>query len=289
MKSDGNYPVILITISLTVALFLIGFCGWIALTSKELIKFVKQNVEVQVVVDKGLNTDQLAQIKNQLAALNISEENQGKPAISMVSKETAAENFFKQTGENFKELLTENPFHDAFTLRLKDQFIGEKELQKIKSQIAKISGVYEVDYPKDMLKGVIDNIYATYKFLAAFVVIFFVSTVLLINNTIKLAMYSQRFLIRTMQLVGATDFFIQKPYLTKGILQGLASSLLSILFLFLVQNIANDQIEGLNLLSKPQNNYILFSVLLVLGPLIGFLSTFQSILKYNQIDLDKLY
>lgn len=285
----GNYPGILITVSLTVALFLIGFCGWIAITSKELIKYVRQNVEVQVYLDKSLDSAAVKSLHAELVKLDIAETVKGKPAISLITKDKAAEVFFEETRENYQEVLGENPFSDAYNIKLKEENITESRLQELQQRIAKLPGVSEVDYPKDFLKGIITNVNKIYKVVAIIVLIFFVATLLLINNTIKLALYSQRFIIRTMQLVGATDWFIQKPFLLTGLIQGLLAAILSIVLIYSTQYAASAQVEGLNLLANPSLLYILFLILLVLGPVIGILSTYQSVARYNKMDLDKLY
>lgn len=285
----GNYPGILITVSLTVALFLIGFCGWIAITSKELIKYVRQNVEVQVYLDRSLDSAAVQNLHTELAKLNIAETVKGKPAISLITKDKAAEVFFEETRENYREVLGENPFSDAYNIKLKEENITESRLQELQQRIAKLPGVSEVDYPKDFLKGIISNVNKIYKVVAIIVLIFFVATLLLINNTIKLALYSQRFIIRTMQLVGATDWFIQKPFLLTGLFQGLLAALLSIVLIYFTQYAASAQVEGLSLLANPPLTYILFLILAILGPVIGILSTYQSVARYNKMDLDKLY
>ena len=288
-KKLGSYPGILITISLTVALFLIGFCGWIAISSKELIKYVKQNIEIQVYLERDLGKDELAAISKKIENFGFAEVKNGKPQITLTSKEQAAEIFYKDTKEDFKDVLGDNPFRDAFSVRLKEENITEDKLVLIKTEIEKIQGVFEVEYAKDFLKGIISNVNKVYKVLALIVVIFFVATLLLINNTIKLALYSQRFIIRTMQLVGATDFFIQKPFLIKGFVQGLIASIISIILIFLTKYVSTSQIDGLNLIQNDTNIVLLFVILLILGPTIGVLSTFQSIVRYHKMDLDKLY
>jgi cell division transport system permease protein len=285
----GSYPGILITISLTVALFLIGFCGWIAISSKELIKYVKQNIEIQVYLERDLEKSDLAVISKKIENLDFAETLNGKPEIRLTSKEQAAEIFYKDTKEDFKDVLGDNPFRDAYSVRLKEENITEEKLKFIKAEIEKIQGVFEVEYAKDFLKGIITNVNKVYKVLAIIVVIFFVATLLLINNTIKLALYSQRFIIRTMQLVGATDFFIQKPFLLKGFFQGLIASAISIVLIFITKSVSTSQIDGLNLIQNNTAIALLFIILLILGPTIGVLSTFQSIVRYHKMDLDKLY
>lgn len=288
-KKLGSYPGILITISLTVALFLIGFCGWIAISSKELIKYVKQNIEVQVYLDRELEKSELDAILKKIESLGFAEIKNGKPQITLTSKEQAADIFYKDTKEDFKDVLGDNPFRDAFSVRLKVENITEEKITLIKTEIEKIQGVFEVEYAKDFLKGIISNVNKVYKVLALIVVIFFVATLLLINNTIKLALYSQRFIIRTMKLVGATDFFIQKPFLFKGFVQGFIASVISIILIFLTKYVSTSQIDGLNLIQNNTGILLLFVILLILGPTIGVLSTFQSIVRYHKMDLDKLY
>ena len=288
-KKLGSYPGILITISLTVALFLIGFCGWIAISSKELIKYVKQNIEIQVYLERDLEKAELIAISQKIDNLGFAEIKNGKSEIKLTTKEQAADIFYKDTKEDFKEVLGDNPFRDAFGIRLKEENITEEKLKLIKAEIEKIKDVFEVEYAKDFLKGIITNVNKVYKVLAVIVIIFFVATLLLINNTIKLALYSQRFIIRTMQLVGATDFFIQKPFLIKGFFQGLIASVISIGLIFVIKSISISQIDGLNLIQNNNSIIILFLILLILGPIIGVLSTFQSIVRYHKMDLDKLY
>ncbi len=288
-KRLGSYPGILIIISLSVALFMIGFCGWIALSSKELIKYVKQNIEIQVYLERDLDANEISQLKSDLINLSIADIKNNVPQIFLISKETAAEIFFNDTKENFQDVLGDNPFRDSFTIKLKEEYITELKLTQIKTNIEKISFVFEVDYAKDFLKGIISNVNKIYKVLAIVVMIFFIATLLLINNTIKLALYSQRFIIRTMQLVGATDFFIQKPFLKKGFFQGFVAAIISVGLIFITKKIATYQIDGLELIQNNSSIYILFGILLILGPLIGILSTFQSIARYHKMDLDKLY
>lgn len=288
-RNLGSYPGVLITASLTIALFLIGFCGWIAISSNELIKYVKQNIEVQVFLDRDIDSTKTINLENYLKNLKVADETDGTQSIKFVTKAQAAEIFFKETKENYEEVLGDNPFRDSYIIKMKADKIDEKLLQKLKMTIEKIDGVFEVEYAKDFLKGVINNVTKVYRVLTFIVVIFFLATIMLINNTIKLALYSQRFIIRTMKLVGATDRFIQKPFLLNGLTQGLVASLISIALLFLLERLASSQVEGLSLIQNTKFSIALYGILLLLGPIIGMLSTFASLNKYHKLDLDKLY
>ena len=133
------------------------------------------------------------------------------------------------------------------------------------------------------------NITKLYIILATFALIMLVIIVLLINNTIKLAIYSQRFLIRSMQLVGATNGFIQRPSLMRGVMQGLISALIASFFLVILQQVAIRNVEGLSQLQEPEKLIFLLALLLILGVLIGIVSTTQSLSRYLKMSLDELY
>jgi cell division transport system permease protein len=284
-KKLGTYPGILITISLTLALFLIGFCGWVALSSKELISYVRQNIEVQIHLDREVSKEDLAAIEKELRGMH---ELSGA-TISFISKESVATNFYKETNEKYEDVLGDNPFRDAFSIKINEGLLEGDNLTKFKTKVEGIEGVFELDYAKDFIDGIIENANKAYLILATIVLIFLIATLLLINNTIKLALYSQRFIIKTMQLVGATNTFIQKPFLLKGLMQGLIAGLIAIGLVFVTQQLALKQLDGLALIQSNSMMLILGGILLILGPLIGFLSTFQSITRYLNLDLDDLY
>jgi cell division transport system permease protein len=289
MKKPGSYPGILITVSLTVALFLIGFCGWVAVSSKELIKYVKQNIEVQVYLDRDLPENRIDSLHQLLSKLPEIEQNEDSSLISFISSDAAAASFLKETNENYQDILGDNPFRDAFNLKVKEEFLDEGQLTILKKKIESYAGVYEVDYARDFVNGITVNANKAYLILSAIVIIFLTASILLINNTIKLALYSQRFLIRTMQLVGATNGFIQKPFITKGLIQGMVAGFIAGILLILTQQLAIRQVEGLHLIQNQSATFFLIAILIILGPLIGVASTFHSISRYLNIDLDDLY
>lgn len=283
----GSYPTALITVSLAVALFLIGFCGWVAITSKELISFVKNNIEVQVYLNKDLTEAQQDIIKKQLEQKAFVA--QADDAVELVTKEKAAEIFFKETNEDYQFILSENPFRDAFKLKITEDYFGESYLQEIKRDVEKIPGVYEADYARDFVDGIAENANKTYIVVSGIVLIFLIATLLLINNTIRLALYSQRFIIHTMQLVGATNSFIQAPFVKRGVIQGVVASLLAVGSLVGLQQLASRQIDGFQTIQNIPGMLLLAGILLILGPLLGIFSTIASVSRYLRMDLDDLF
>ncbi len=285
----GSYPSMLIILSLTAALFLVAFSGWIALTSKQLVLYIKQNIEVQVYLDKSLTQIQKDSVRNLIAQKNYVAYSDNVPQIKFISKESTAEKVLKDTNEDFRSILGENPYRDAFSLRIKEEYFKEEELAKIKADLESVPGIFEADYAKDFVDSINKNANKAYLIIASIVVLLLIAIVLLINNTIRLALYSQRFIIRSMQLVGATDWFIQKPFIGRGILQGFISGIIASGLLVLVEQIAIREIENLGVLQNFTKLSILCGFVILLGVLIGVLSTFQSMYRYLRTDLEDLY
>lgn len=287
-KKLGSYPGVLIIVSLTVALFLIGFCGWTAVTSREIIRYLKQNIEVQVYFEKNLSKTQIDSLQLVISAYPFVLKEKGIPQLRFISKQQAADSFIKDTKEDFRQVLLENPFRDAVSIRIQENYFGDKNLEKIRGNLSRIDGVYEVEYARGIIHDFSQNINKVYLFISGIVLIFLIATILLINNTIRLALYSQRFLIRTMQLVGATDGFIRKPYLVRSALHGFLAGVLSFLCVFGIQQIAVLQIPGLVLVQNYAQLWMISVLLVILGVLLGLASTFQAISKYLMMDLDDL-
>ena len=289
-KKLGSSPNVMVIISLTIALFLIGLCGLLTLNARKLAELVRQNVEVQVYLDNDLTTSHLDSIFKLITKREFVLKKDNSPQINFVSKEVAAKQFIQESGEDYRKLLgNNNPLRNLYSVKIKEEYFNEVRLKEIKTDLEKISGVYEVAYIENFVDEVNRNISKIYLVLSVFVVLLLVIIVILVNNTIKLSLYSQRFLIRSMQLVGATNGFIRKPFVTKGALQGLISGLVACTLLILLQQLAVQQIEGLGILQETGKLIALIIGILIIGTLIGILSTFQSVERYLKLSLDELY
>lgn len=288
-KKVGSYPNAMIVMSLTAALFLIGFCGLIVVQSKRLISIIKQNIEVRVMLDKEMDSTQVATVAKIIAQKPYVLSLASKPQVIFVSKDEAAKEFIAETKEDFTQFLGDNPLHDSYRVRLQEDFFEEVKLKQIKAELEKVEGVFDVVYQENLADQINQNLSKVYLILATFAVLMLIIIVLLMNNTIRLALYSQRFLIRSMQLVGATNGFIQWPFIQKGAFQGLLSGLIASGLIVGLLQIALYQIEGLGIL---QDNVKLLTLLLgvvLLGVLIGVASTYQSLYRYLKMTLDDLY
>jgi len=241
-KKLGTYPYLSVVLSITLALFVIGVFGALVIYSKELERIVRENVKVQVYLNSQVSDVQRNQIEKGLASKPYVGED--KNAIQFVSKEEAAKLFIEETGENFKNFLGENPLKDAYLVRIKEGFHDTESLKKVKTEIEQIGGVFQVHYIENVIDSINQNITKIGLVLMGLVALLLLVVMLLINNTLRLALFSQRFLIRSMQLVGARSWFIQKPFLYRASLHGfiagaLASALLVALITFATQRVAD--------------------------------------------------
>ncbi|WP_229253942.1 ABC transporter permease [Dyadobacter sp. NIV53] len=275
--------------SLTAALFLIGFCGLLVIQSKKLVSVIRQNIEVRTFLDKEetkAGQDSILNLIKTKPYVLVSTE---VAPITFVSKEEAAKEFIEGTKEDFISFLGENPLRDSYRIKISEDYFEEAKLQLIKKDLEKIKGIYEVVYQEDLADNINRNVTKIYAILASFALLMLIIIVLLVNNTIKLAIYSQRFLIRSMQLVGATNGFIQRPYILRGAMQGLIGGILAGGLLIVLQQVAVRNVEGLAMLQEYNKIGILVGVVLFLGIAIGIASTYQSLARYLRMALDDLY
>ena len=285
-KKLGNYPFVGVIASITLALFVTGLFGVLVIYSQELERLVRENVRMQIYLKSGLTDTQRLQVEKSIESLPYINANEG---IQFVSKEEAAKNFIDETGEDFNQFLGENPLHDAYLVNILPAYHSPEEMEKVKTEITKMIGVYQVFYVESLIESINRNVLRVGLVLLGLVIILVFTVVLLINNTIRLALFSQRFLIRSMQLVGAQRGFILRPFLLRAILYGLSAGLFASVSIWSLVKYANSEIEDLSLLMNVDSFVILMSTLLLLGIIVAFTSTLISIQKYLKMSLDELY
>jgi len=285
-KKLGSYPFLGVIASITLALFVTGLFGIIIIYSQELERLVRENVRMQVYLKNGITETQRLQIEKSIEALPYFND---EHAIRFVSKTEAAEKFIAETGEDFNQFLGENPLHDAYLVTIDPEYQSAAALDDVKKEIEKINGVYQVFYVEGLIESINRNVTRVGLVLLGIVFILLITVVLLINNTIRLALFSQRFLIRSMQLVGAKRWFIKGPFLFRALAYGFFAGLLASGGLLILINYANSKIEDLSLLMNIDNLIKLMGSMLVLGMLVAFISTYFSMRKYLKMSLDELY
>jgi cell division transport system permease protein len=286
-KNLGSYPYISVVFSITLALFVIGVFGSLVIYSKELERLVRENVKIQVYLKNQITETQRGQIEKSIASKAFVSKNQN--AIQFISRDDAAKEFIKETGEDFKKFLGENPLRDAYLVKIHEDYHDAESLKKIKAEVEKIGGVFEVYYVENVIESINENITKIGLILMGLVALLLFIVVLLINNTLRLALFSQRFLIRSMQLVGARSSFIQMPFLIRASIHGLVSGILASGLLIGLLIIVTRKIEDLSLIQNNDQIVILSGILVSMGIVVALASTYRAVSKYLKLSLDELY
>jgi cell division transport system permease protein len=288
-KKLGSYPHLMVVFSSTLALLVIGLFGLLLIHAHKVSTLVKENLEMQVYLERGLPETQLLQLQQDFARKPYVARKQGQPQVRFLSKEEGAKQFIGQTGEDFQQFLGDNPLRDAYLLKINADYADAPQLARIRQELKQQPGVFEVEYVESLITSVNQNLRNASLVLLGFAAVLTFVVVVLINNTIKLALFSQRFLIRSMQLVGATPGFIQWPFMRRAVWQGLVSGLLAGLLLLALLQYAYLQLAELRLLQDVRLFGALAVVLVLLGMGIGFLSSWRAVRKYLSMSLDELY
>ncbi|ADB36849.1 cell division protein FtsX [Spirosoma linguale] len=288
-KKVGAYPSGMILFSLTLALFLIGFCGLLAIQSKKLVTYIRENYEVRAFLDKDLDVKKSSALFRAISERPYILKTNGVAQVNLVTKEDAAKEFIAETKEDFSKFLGENPLHDSYRIKLNEGYFEEAKLQEVKKDLEEIDGVFEVVYQENLVDNINRNITKIYAIMSAFALILLLIIVVLMNNTIRLALHSQRLLIRSMQLVGATNGFITRPFLGRGMWQGFLAGVIAVILLIAGLQVAIHNLPELGAFQDTEKMIFLMAGIVGLGVLIGFLSTFQAVNRYLGLTLDELY
>ena len=287
-KKHGTYPTLLVVFSITLALVVVGLFGLLLAHAHRLSEVVRENLEVQVYLERDLPETELLRLQQDLAQQPFVAEANGKPQVRFVSKEAGARELLQTTGEDFRAFLGDNPLRDAYVLKIRPEHTDTAHLRSLDRALAAQRGVFEVQYPQSLFASINQNLTRVSLVLLGFAGVLVLVVILLIDNTIRLALYSQRFLIRSMQLVGATAGYIQRPFLRRATWQGLAAGILAALLLLSLLQYAYLEIKELRLL---RDDLLLGSLLLGvvgLGVVIGFFSSARAVHKYLRMSLDEL-
>ncbi len=285
----GSYPFISVTFSITLALLVIGLFGLLLVHTNRLTTIIQENVEVQVFLKKDIQPGERNRIQRILTSKRYVPQSEEQTLVRFISRDEAAEQFIKDTGEDFTELLGENPLRDLFVINVGQTYQSVDSLQLIEKELEALNGVYEVTFVESLVRSINQNLTKISAILVGFAVILLIVVVILINNTIKLALFSQRFLIRSMQLVGATGRFIKRPFLNRALIYGALSGLCTSAILYGLYQSALSKIEDLKQLQDEQSILILYGILVLLGMIVAYLSTLLAVKRYLKTSLDELY
>jgi cell division transport system permease protein len=270
-------------IGVALVLLLLGILGWIFINAKAIGDAFKESVQVSVIFNDNTDDVKGLELKKILEGQNFTR------TCEYTTKEQAAEEWVKVNGENFNEVIDFNPLFSSINVHLKSNYIQKDSLLQIQKFIMQSNIVREVDIQNNLVDIMNDKIKKVGVILAVVTILLVLLVVLLIDNTIRLAMYSNRFLIKTMQFVGATRWFISKPFNQRALLNGLISGGLAVLGVIVLRGWAETLIPELRSVNKQNMMLILYASILVLGILISVFSTHRSVIKYLKTSLDDLY
>lgn len=270
-------------IGVALVLFLLGLLGIIVINAKKLSDFFKENVEVSVILMNDVSPEGAINLKQKLDRASWVKSSE------YVSKELALQRFKQQSGEDFMELLEYNPLYASVNYHLNSDAVNMESLRMIEKQILSDKRVKEVYYQKPVVEMMNQNARKVSLVLLAVIVFLFLVALALIDNTIRLVMYSNRFLIKSMQMVGATRWFIARPFIIRSVINGLISGFVAVVLLSFIGIYANSIIPELASLADTGSLFLLLFFVLIVGIIISGLSTYRSVRKYLKLKLDELY
>ncbi len=270
-------------ISVTLVLFLIGLLGILFISAKKISNHLKENIGFHVYLKDNVKDDEVERLHNFLNASNYVKSSQ------YLSKDSAAALYKKEVGEDFVQFIGYNPLPSSLEVQLKADFANPDSIAWIQKQITDFNSVKEFDYQESLVNMVNKNINRIALVLLVFIVLLMLIALALINNTIRLAIYSKRFVIKTMQLVGATGGFIRKPFLMNGIRHGIIAGVIANLILAGIIYAALKKIPDMEQVTDMDMMIWLFGIVLALGVFISGISTFFAVRKYLRSNSEELY
>ncbi len=272
-----------VVLSIGLVLFLLGILGLLVLNTRKLADHFKEQITIAVFLKDSAKQVEVDQLQKSLMMAEYTK------AASYVSKEEAAEQHSTEIGENFIEFLGYNPLKNSIDVQLNADYVSTDQIEEIAAEISTKSFVEEVSYDKPLIALLTENVKNISFWILIASGVFTGIAVLLINSSIRLSIYSKRFIIKTMQMVGATKKFIRWPFIWTNIKLGLLGAFLALVTLGLLLYYLDRNFPELTLLQDPLALGSLFLAVLVLGMLISFISTYFATQRFLNLRTDDLY
>ena len=272
-----------VIISIALVLFLVGLLGLIVLKTNSITKHFKEKVAITVFLNDNAKDKEVESLQAELKKAEYAK------TVTYISKDEAAKIYSADIGENFLEFLGENPLKNAIDISLKSEFVTPEIMAGIEKELVLRSIVSEVTYDKPLIELLSKNINRLSFWMLVFSALFTLIAIVLINGSIRLSVYSKRFTIKTMQMVGATKSFIRGPFIWQSVKLGIIGALVSIAGLLAFISYLNKNIPELELFSDINILGIVFLGIIGLGILITWLSTFFATQRFLNLRSDELY
>lgn len=272
-----------VVLSIFLVLFLLGLLGLFVLNSKRISNNFKEEIAMTVFFKNDANDTIIKAFDEELKTAKFAK------SYEYVSKEKAAEMHKKDIGEDFMQFLGVNPLQNSFDIYLKADYVVNDSIAKIQNRLRKNEMIADIVYDKQLVDKVNDKIQEVSLWILIFSGIFAVISVLLINSSLRLSIYANRFIIKTMQMVGATKSFIRKPFIVRSLILGLIGSLLAVFALIGVLVYFETNYDNLGIMENQLAIAAVLSGVVVLGMLITWLSTFFATQRFLNLRTDDLY
>jgi len=272
-----------VVISISLVLFLLGMLGLLVLNTKKVADHFKEQIALTVYLKDTAKEVEIEQLKKSLAMADYTK------STNYVSKEDAAEAHSEEIGEDFMEFLGYNPLQNSIDVYMNADFVSSEQVDKIAADLTAKNFVDEVVYDKPLIALLNDNVKKISFWVLIASAMFTFIAVLLINSSIRLAVYSKRFIIKTMQMVGATKGFIRRPFIWQSVKLGLIGAILALIGMAAVLYYLNNSFTELNLLGDAKMIIILFTGIFLMGIVITWISTYFATSRFLNLKTDELY
>ncbi len=272
-----------VVISIGLVLFLVGILGLIVLKTNSITEHFKEKVTITIFLNDNAKNIDVEILRAELKRAEYTK------SVTYISKKEAAKKYTEEIGEDFVEFLGDNPLKNAVDISLKSEFVTPEKMAEIEKNLLIRSIVAEVTYDKPLIELLTKNINRLGFWMLLFSGLFTLIAIVLINSSIRLSIYSKRFTIKTMQMVGATKSFIRVPFIWKSIQLGFLGALVSIAGLIAFILYVDKTIPELQMLTNYKILGLLFTTIIGLGILITWISTFFATQRFLNLRTDELY
>jgi len=279
-KKTTNNLISLFVIN-TIVLFFLSIALFTFLKSSSIENYFKENVTVNIYLKNSSRDNDVKQINK---FLNL---NENVKSIEFISKEDAAELFTKEIGEEFVGFLGYNPLLDLISVRLFGDKIDIYNIEEFTESLNNFEFIEEVEYDKPLVESLVNNFERIGLLIVIISVLFFITSFILINNSIKISIYSKRDTIKTMQLVGATKSFIRRPFIVSYVRIGFYSSIVSLILLFTSLFQASFELDEIDFFSNTKDNIILVSFIILFGIFTSYISSYFMTQKYLKLKISR--
>jgi cell division transport system permease protein len=270
-------------LGVSLVLIMLGVLGWLVINANKLGQYFKENVEVRVYVRENVSSKDSAALVQYIA---------GQPYVKSyeyVTKDLAKKKYLEDGNKDWVGVLQNNPLPASINFKVLSGYAVTDSLEKIQGDLTQNIAVSDVQYPQSLVSSLNNMVRKISLILLVVAVVVSILVIILIDNTIRLAMFSNRFLIKTMQMVGATRGFIAKPMNTRAVINGALSGIIAVAVIFSVIIFAEKWLPEIKALRDYTLLSILFLVIILLGIGISVVSTHRSVIKYLKMKLDDLY